>query len=317
MARRYYCLADGPSVSIRAHIPIISAIVLLFLFIGGCTFGILAFVNHKENVEIEQLWDDVRNQAGGTTYLENTTEQEPISDETSPVLVDIDSKKGYNGLSTTEYSPMDRTFDWDYLNSLNPDIMCWISIPDTPVDYPVLKEQKNGTYYYINHDVTKKSSSAGSLFVPKAPDGYDELDAHLLIFGHNMIRTDIMFNSLLKYEDEAYYLEHPFIYVYYPDRTEQWSVWSTLHIHADNSIYTGSKDKGQTNEVYNLPLEAGTKLYEDVIGYMDSNKYYNAANKPLCNDKILVLSTCDRTDGYGQDGRFLVNAVLKASIVKQ
>ena len=50
-----------------------------------------------------------------------------------------------------------KIIDWNELKSINEDIVAWIVIENTPVNYPILKDSNN--LYYLKHNFNKKYNS--------------------------------------------------------------------------------------------------------------------------------------------------------------
>ena len=70
--------------------------------------------------------------------------------------------------------------DLTELQKTNEDIVGWIKIPDTPVDYPVLQPDNN--QYYLKHTYDNIYSDFGSIFI----DNYCSMDdPNTVIYGHN------------------------------------------------------------------------------------------------------------------------------------
>jgi sortase B len=123
---------------------------------------------------------------------------------------------------------------------------------------------------------------------------------HMLIYGHHM-KNGSMFGTLTKYKDKSYYEEHPYVYIYYPDRTEQWQVWTAEHV----------KD---TDLVYCMPYISGSPEYEELIAGLQSGSLYETSVGSIDSETgFITLTTCDNTDGSGT-GRFIVNIVCTKSI---
>lgn len=250
------------------------AICLLF---GGIFFGIKFLQEDQRNTDVVQLWDDIRDVANDDD--ESVTSEDGLSEEVA--------------YST---DPMDRLINWKNLLDINTDVACWMYIPDTNIDYPIMQEQTFGKFFYLNRDIYKKEFSSGSLFIPCQPEGFENKDAHLLVFGHNM-RNGSMFSQLSKYKSKDFYLEHPYVYVYYQDRTEKWEVYSPYHTNKYDMIY-------------NIPYEHGTKEYSNLLVYLEQQRLYEASDMDVTTSmNLLSLSTCDKTDGTNI-GRFVVNCVL-------
>ena len=56
----------------------------------------------------------------------------------------------------------EKHIDWDYLKSVNEDIIAWIEIEGTNINYPILKAKD---VYYLKHSFDKKYNSNGDKFV--------------------------------------------------------------------------------------------------------------------------------------------------------
>ena len=93
------------------------------------------------------------------------------------------------------------------LQKENPDIIGWLEIENTNINYPVLQGTDNE--YYMTHNYKKEKSKKGSIFLTKDYD-WSIPSTNLLIYGHNL-RNGTMFEELLKYENEEFYKEHPSI----------------------------------------------------------------------------------------------------------
>lgn len=192
-----------------------------------------------------------------------------------------------------------REMDWDVIHSINPDIGFWLYVPGTAIDYPVMIEDYSmdgEEYFYLRHDVYGERVSSGSLFTVSAPGGAP--DAHMTIFGHNMGGgREIMFGTLSRYKDAEFQAENPYAYIYYPDRTERWLVWSAGNVKSDDMVYS-------------MPFEAGSPDYADLIRHMaDVSAYDSGVPDPGNTESTITLSTCDR--GYGgNSGRFTVHLAL-------
>ena len=89
------------------------------------------------------------------------------------------------------------------LHLSNPDIKGWIKIDNTIIDYPVVQGEDDD--YYLTHDYKKEKNKYGSIFLKSGCD-FNDINSNLIIYGHNM-KDDNMFNSLLKYENKAFYDE--------------------------------------------------------------------------------------------------------------
>lgn len=178
-----------------------------------------------------------------------------------------------------------RIIDFHELSTINSDVYGWIYLPNTNVDYYIMQEQNPDEVYYLWRNIYKKKNSYGSVLTPALPDlGYDYMDMHLLIFGHHLKNKSQGFSNLKKFKDKSYASEHKYAYLYYPDRSERWTIWT--------AVYGLS-----TNMVYNIPYEEGSDSYQELLDDLSKKGYYSLSDKPDINEKTLVLSTCDGQSG--------------------
>ena len=178
----------------------------------------------------------------------------------------------------------------------NDDIMGYLRIEGTSVDYPVLQweqsKQLKDNRYYLTLDINGKPSVAGSIYLDYENDVALE-DRNTIIYGHNM-NADIMFHSLRFYADENYYKTHPIITfnTIYDDYT--WEIFS---------FYRTSTDFYYTQVNFQDDAEFDALLKE-----MKSRSIYDTGIEVTTEDRILTLSTC--TNDPHNDTRFVVNARL-------
>lgn len=90
------------------------------------------------------------------------------------------------------------------LQKINPDVCAWLTMEDTPIDYPIL--QNTPQCSYINRDFEGKSCLTGSLFITLTTNR-DFEDSLSIVYGHHMADGN-MFGSIDYYEDMKYFNEH-------------------------------------------------------------------------------------------------------------
>ena len=111
------------------------------------------------------------------------------------------------------YKPQEDTLGFQELQSMNSDVIAWITVYDTPIDYPVVQGTDNE--YYLKHTFKKTEHVAGSIFLDK-DNSPDFTNRKTILYGHNM-KDGSMFQGLHKYESESYLQEHNKVYLYLPD----------------------------------------------------------------------------------------------------
>lgn len=97
---------------------------------------------------------------------------------------------------------------------VNPDIIGWISIDGTNINYPVVQAEDNTKYLTASYDGTE--NPAGAVFLDYDCE-HDFLGKHNIIYGHNM-KDGSMFHDLVNFKKKSYYRNHQIITVYTPGK---------------------------------------------------------------------------------------------------
>ena len=123
--------------------------------------------------------------------------------------------------------------DWEGLRAVNPDVVGWIYCEGTEINYPVLHGESNDQY--LRHDYTREYNLNGSIFVD-AVNRDDFVDANTIIYGHHM-NYGAMFANLDFWADQAYYDEHPVMWLLTPVQDYQVVLVSGHHTSAHSDMY--------------------------------------------------------------------------------
>ncbi len=126
--------------------------------------------------------------------------------------------------------------DFKELKKINSDVIGWIVMEGTQVNYPIV--QGNNNSYYLNHSYEKKYSSFGSIFLDYSSSS-NFFDRNSFIYGHHT-RNGSMFGELKKYMNEDFYKEHPSFYLYTPDGNYQADIFSVYTADALSDSYNQS-----------------------------------------------------------------------------
>ncbi len=180
--------------------------------------------------------------------------------------------------------------DWDKLKKTNPDIIAWIKVKGTKIDYPVLKAKSWN--YYLHRDYTGKKNRLGSIFVqPETANDFS--NNHTIIYGHNMASLS-MFGSLHRFEKKSFWEKHHTVYIYQQDRTILATAYSTYDC----------QDKTDT---YLTTFETDSD-WKEWIQMTKGKSYYNTGKNPKTTDRIITLSTC--SNGRNHTSRYVVNCII-------
>jgi sortase B len=179
------------------------------------------------------------------------------------------------------------------LFELNGDIVGWMSIPGTKIDYPVMQTPDDAEYY-LDRNFDKKSSQRGCLFVHGDADVFAPSD-NVTVFGHHM-RDGSMFAQLDKYKKKSFWEANR--YVYFDTLTERNTYEIVMVFRA---TVTGKK-----GFLYHEYIDfADAESFDAFLDKCHSLAMYETGVEAAYGDKLLCLSTCEYSQ---QDGRLVVVA---------
>lgn len=187
------------------------------------------------------------------------------------------------------------TVDFDALRENGPDIIGWLTLPDTAINYPVTQADDNE--YYLHHLYDGTYNKTGCLFADYE-NQEDFSDRNTIIYGHNM-RDGSMFAALNEYDEQSYFDGHPQMYLVTPGAGYVVEIFTAFvakpsEFGSDTSPWRLSfKDDG-TYTTW-LSEMAGRSVIETDVTVTSSNK-------------VLTLSTCTP----GGASRFIVMGKLAA-----
>lgn len=189
--------------------------------------------------------------------------------------------------------------DFEPLLDKNQNIIGWLAIDGTKINYPVMQSLNGDSNYYIDHNFDQQQDKNGSLFLDDRCDVIKPT-VNLIIYGHHM-RSGAMFGDLDKYKSESYYKEHPYIRFNSIYETGTWQVLAVF----ESQVYS---DTDIGFRYYDFIDPDNEKDFMAGIKNMKALSMYETGVEAQWGDRLITLSTCD----YEQDnGRFVVVAVLR------
>lgn len=167
----------------------------------------------------------------------------------------------------------------------NPDIIGWLKIDGTKIDYPVMQTKDSPKDYYLRRNFKKESSISGTPFMDASSDIFKPT-YNWLIYGHNM-STGTMFHDLLKYEEKEFYKEHKtfrFDTIYKGGQ-------ATYEVVAAFKSQIYPDDKKIFKYVDYAEITTEQELEEYVNGIKDLSLYKTGVSVEA-GDQLVTLSTC-------------------------
>ena len=197
---------------------------------------------------------------------------------------------------TSEENKSERMILLEELQKQNSDIVGWLQIENTNINYPVLQGEDNN--FYMTHNYKKEYSKEGSLFLDKDYD-WTLPSTNLLIYGHNNRGTNEMFTGLINYKDEDYYKNHKTIR--FTTNTED-AEYEIISVFLSRVYYKSETDVFRYYYFINAENE---QEFNDYVENSKKASLYDIDATAQYGDQLLTLSTCEFSQ---EDGRLAVVA---------
>lgn len=260
-------------------------IVLLILLCAALALfsGYMVFSEIREYKEGSEAYDEL------TEFVEQPKQTEP---ETKPSTEPSETESMTEPEEPTVVLP---AVDFTALREKAPDVIGWLTLSDTAINYPVVQADNND--YYLRRLYDGTYNQAGCLFADYR-SAADLSGRNTVIYGHNM-RDGSMFSTLREYVSQEFCEAHPTMYLITPD---------CGYIVEIFAAFTAS------------PSETGSDTSPWRVEWPDEDAFakwlIRSAERSVINtdvtvesgDRILSLSTCTNS---GKD-RFLVMGKLTA-----
>jgi sortase B len=155
-------------------------------------------------------------------------------------------------VTSADFALNDLAINWNALREINADIVGWVVIPDTRVNYPVVLAADND--FYLDHLFDKTSSDAGAIFLDYENDR-KIAGSNNIIYGHNLLDGS-MFAGLKLYQERDFFDAHRTILLATPEMNYQLEVVAALVCDAEDEIrQVNFTDKPQYEEYVRMLME--------------------------------------------------------------
>lgn len=165
------------------------------------------------------------------------------------------------------------------LMASNQNVIGWLTIGDTKVDYPVC-QNKADNEYFLHRDINGQKNTAGSIYLDSNND-IDAVGLHV-IYGHHM-KNGSMFKDVSRFTSAKYMAEHQNI-----------------------TIWTGKREirlkpvacyAGQADGSYRTNFQTADELHQFIK---------SKCGKDLKSDNVFVFVTCSYSGKYQDERTFLI-----------
>ena len=257
-----------------------ASFIVIFVFLIG-VFGytyIYSSNNNSVKIKLNDSSDDsvIKEKKDNKSSSENSNEKNVL--ETN--LFRIYGKKDINSI------------DFSELYKVNKEIVSWISVDSTNINYPIVKSDNNE--FYLNHNINKSYDSNGWTFMDYR-NSIDMSDYNTIYYGHNLLNMTAFGSIANVFTDDWVKNSNHSIIVVTDEMQYVYKIFSAYYINP---------------EVYYLQtVFYSDSDYQKFLNTLSSRNIINIDNSVSISDKIITLSTCTEDN----KGRKVVHAKLVAS----
>lgn len=191
----------------------------------------------------------------------------------------------YVRLSDDEETPPE--VDWDALKAMNPDVVGWLQIPGTIVNYPVFQTTDNE--YYLDHAPDRSQSIGGAVFMDYENTAPGMVDTQTIIYGHHM-RNGSQFKQIADMDNQE--LFDGVKTVWYVTEQGAYKLMPLFLFYTNEDDYDVRQFTFENDEAWRSYLQ--TYLGKAVTKRTDAEQAVAQVNH------VLTLSTCNYYDGFGR-----------------
>lgn len=193
--------------------------------------------------------------------------------------------KSNNEEKNEEKANSENQINIEELYSINKDIVGWIRIENTNIDYPVMQTIDRPNYY-LRKNFYKEYSYFGTPYLSENCN--IQTSDNLIIYGHN-IKENKMFGELENYKNEEYYKKHKNIKFYTLQEVLAYEIIAVFKTVA----YTGF----EYYKFYNAQTE---REFETFIKKCKELSFYDIEESAKYGDNLITLSTCEYSNKNGR-----------------
>ncbi|SDC34771.1 sortase B [Terribacillus halophilus] len=173
----------------------------------------------------------------------------------------------------------------------NPNIVGWLSIENTKIDYPILQSSDNS--HYLNRNYKEDKSKSGSIFMDFRNDA-ESLDRQTIIYGHQM-KDGSMFGQLDRFLDEDFFSQN---------KEFQFDTVAESYKVEIFSVYVTTTDFNYIETDFSTD-----EAYMDYVDVIKEKSKIPTDMEVTKKDNIITLSTCNTLQDP-EDGRLVLHGKL-------
>lgn len=198
-------------------------------------------------------------------------------------------------ISEIPEEPTEETnINFEELQSINPEIIAWIYIGGTNINYPILQNKSNT--YYLKHNYKKQYSGAGSIYMDASADK-NFTSQNTFIYGH-YTSNKTMFGELGNFMNQDFFDTHKDIFIYTPTKTYIVDLFSVYVDEANSNSYQMSYANAEELENYLKLIQSKSRIKSDIEDIS-------------IEDRIITFYSCSRETNYKKQDRYFLHGIIK------
>lgn len=179
-------------------------------------------------------------------------------------------------------------YEYQLLYEINSDMVGWITIDGTEINYPVVQSLYEPNFY-LRKNFYKEKATCGTIYVRESCNVNTPSD-NVTLYGHNM-RNGTMFADLHNYKDPAFWASNRFV---------QFNTLTEYHEYEIFAIFKTSATMGEGFRYHVFEDAANEEEYNEFVAQCKELSFYDTGITPQYGEKLLTLSTCDKTIDNGR-----------------
>ena len=178
--------------------------------------------------------------------------------------------------------------EFETLYLMNPDMVGWLSIPGTDIDYPVMQTPDRPDFY-LKRNFDKEYSARGCLYAREVCNVFAPSD-NITIYGHRM-RDGSMFARLDQYQDKSYFEQNPYLFF---DTLQEKHTYKIL------AVFTTTATAGEGFGYHEFVSATDEGDFDSFVATCKQLSLYDTGVDAAYGDKLITLSTCEYTHVNGR-----------------
>lgn len=177
--------------------------------------------------------------------------------------------------------------DWAGLKAVNSQVVGWIQIPGSQINYPVYQTTDNE--YYLHTNAKGEWSIGGQIFMDYENNPNGLIDQQTILYGHHM-RNGSMFQFIGALNDQNTFNKVETIWYVTPTQTYELEPVFTYHT---------DEDDDEVRQFNFTSVDEFRSYLKDRLSRAVSSRS-DAAEVISRAEHVLTLFTCNYTDQYGR-----------------